>query len=100
MGVDKHKTAESFKAHLSDLDVDIERVAPTLNKWLARGDGVAVYENRDLSSAKLGHVQICSYGSTSAQIEQDEPPATMPDIGGQINWAYQLVATYKGEAIK
>lgn len=71
----------------------------TVNKWLARGDGIAVYENQNLGSRNQGHMQFVSYGSPAAQIELSEPPQRMPDIGGRINWAYQLVGTYKGEAL-
>lgn len=66
-------------------------------KWLQRGDGIAVYENKAMDSSNLGHKQFCSYGSSAAQIETAEPPQRMPDIG-KVNWAYQLVASYKLES--
>lgn len=80
------------------------------NKWLSRGDGIAVYENKLIEApvkAKKGEDreyaladrQFVSFGSPAAQIESAEPPARMPDIGGQINWRYQLVGTYKGECV-
>ena len=64
-----------------------------VERWLDRGDGVAVYENKALDSSNLGHKQFVSYGSAAAQIETAEPPQRMPDVGNAINWAYQLVAT-------
>lgn len=65
----------------------------TVRGWLERGDGVAVYENVALDSAGLGHRQFVSFGSPAAQLEMAEPPVRMPDIGGSINWKYQLKAT-------
>lgn len=67
----------------------------TVRRWLDRGDGVAVYRNADLGHPEIGHLQFVSYGSKDAQIESDEPPQKMPDIGGAINWRYQLHATVK-----
>lgn len=73
-----------------------DRQLAVLAGWLERGDGVAVYQNQDLDHPELGHYQLVSYGSTVAQIETEEPPARMPDIGGAINWRYQLIGTYRG----
>jgi hypothetical protein len=70
--------------------------ASRVDIWLRRGDGIAVYENRELGHPDLGHRQIVSYGSPAAQLETTEPPTTLPDIGGAINWRYQLVGTYRG----
>lgn len=67
-----------------------------LNRWLDRGDGIAIYENQDLGHPELGHVQFLSYGSPAAQLETEEPPVRLPDIGGAINWRYQLVGVYRG----
>lgn len=64
-----------------------------IERWLERGDGAAVYENHDLGHPEVGEPQITSFGSQAAQLETDEPPQRMPDIGGRINWRYQLVAT-------
>jgi hypothetical protein len=70
---------------------------PILEAWLNRGDGCAVYENKALDSGLLGHKQFVSYGSPAAQLEvgEDMPPMRLPDIGGRINWAYQLVAVHR-----
>lgn len=67
----------------------------TVQRWFDRGDGVAVYENHDLGHPELGHRKFLSYGSADAQLETDEPPERLPDIGGAINWRYQLVGVYR-----
>jgi hypothetical protein len=72
---------------------------PLVNRWLERGDGVAIYENHDMGSHDVGHKKFVSFGSVTAQLEVQEPPQRLPDIGGQINWRYQLIGTYKGEAL-
>lgn len=79
-------------------DEGMESAVPTINKWLARGDGAAVYENHDLGHPEIGHKQIVSFGSESAQLETDEPPKTLPDMA-TINWRYQLVGTYRGDLL-
>lgn len=67
----------------------------TVQRWLDRGDGVAVYRNEAMDSPRLGDRQFVSFGSPEAQIETDEPPQRMPDVGSAINWAYQLEATVR-----
>jgi hypothetical protein len=74
----------------------VEQSMDLMDRWTARGDGVAVYENHDMSSRYLGDRQYVSYGSPSAQLEVTEPPSTMPDIGSAINWRYQLIAVHGG----
>ena len=69
---------------------------PIVNRWLARGDGIAVYENHNIGSDGAGHRQFPSFGSSAAQLETETPPKRLPDIGGHINWAYQLIGTYRG----
>jgi hypothetical protein len=83
-------TADEVRALLAPEHV------PTVNRWLARGDGIAVYQNHDLGSARVGHCQFASYGSPAAQLETDTPPQTLPDIGHAINWRYQLEGVYRG----
>lgn len=78
-------------------DVEIAASKYTLQRWLDRGDGIAMYENMAMDSMNIGHKKWVSYGSPSAQIEMDEPPQRLPDIGGQINWAYQLVGVCRNE---
>lgn len=72
---------------------------PVVNRWLKRGDGIAVYENLDMSHPDVGHRMFISYGSPMAQLEQPEPPKTLPDIGGHINWRYQLQGVYRGDLL-
>lgn len=69
----------------------------TVNAWLERGDGVAIYENQAFDSSNAGHLKYVSYGSASAQIETEEPPQRLPDIGSQVNWAYQLIGRVRRE---
>lgn len=78
---------------------DMVDAARQMNVWLERGDGVAVYENVDLGHPGLGHKQFVSFGSPKAQLEVEEPPTRMPDIGAQINWRYHLKAVYRGEPL-
>lgn len=70
-----------------------------VNRWLARGDGVAVYQNQDLGHPDLGQLQLASYGSPAAQLETGEPPQVLPDMAGRVNWRYQLTGTYRGEPL-
>jgi hypothetical protein len=81
-----------------ELDLDPE-LYPQVNKWLERGDGIAVYENHDFGSATMGHRQFVSYGSPSAMLEVDVPPQRLPDIGNAINWRFQLIGVYRGELL-
>jgi hypothetical protein len=80
-------------------------VVAQINAWLERGDGVAVYENHDLSHSEMGDVKICSFGSPAAQLEDTHhdpnPPRRLPDglPAGHINWRYQLVGTYRGASL-
>lgn len=61
-----------------------------MRKWLARGDGIAVYECQNFDSARLGHKQFVSFGSELAQIP-GQAPTRMPDIGMTINHTYVLI---------
>ena len=89
-------TDETFAAWVSERYEDqAPEVMELVGRWLARGDGAAVYENHDLSSRSVGEPRIVSYGSLAAQLETAEPPATLPDIGGAINWRFQLIGTYR-----
>jgi hypothetical protein len=53
--------AEEYKA-------DACSVASQVNRWLARGDGAAVYRNQDLGHPEYGAVRIASFGSPAAQL--------------------------------
>jgi hypothetical protein len=77
----------------------VTEAVKNMNTWLARGDGVAMYENQALGHPGQGDRQFISYGSPAAQLETPDPPRQLPDIGGRINWPYQLVGTYRGEPL-
>jgi hypothetical protein len=64
-----------------------------VDRWLERGDGAAIYENHDLGHPGMGSCQITSFGGPMAQLETDDPPECLPDIGNQINWRYVLIGT-------
>lgn len=70
------------------------------DRWLARGDSILVYENQEFGHPDMGSRQITSYGSHAAMLEADrfpQPPMTLPDIGSQINWRYQLTHRFDPE---
>ena len=90
----KTYTREALDDLLVSEELPIEAVEKML-KWIARGDGVAVYMNHDLGHPELGHYQFVSFGSADAQLETDFPPTTLPDIGNTINWRYQLEGAYR-----
>jgi hypothetical protein len=71
-----------------------------VERWIARGDGAAVYENHDLGHPDVGMPRIASYGSPAAQLETDTPPERLPDTLKDINWRYLLIATYRGEPVE
>lgn len=87
-----------FTRHVDQVLED-KGVYDTFNRWLDRGDGIAVYENKAMDSANHGHQQFVSFGSAAAQIESETPPERMPDIGTKINWGYMLVGTYRGDRL-
>jgi hypothetical protein len=85
--------------HADGDEAHADAVAALYDRATARGDGVAVFENWDLGHPALGHQQYVTYGSPQAQLELHDhtdvhtiPPKQLPDIGGRINWRYQLVA--------
>jgi hypothetical protein len=79
-------------AEVALLDPDQQEI---VGRWLARGDGIAVYRNEDLGHPEIGHLQFLSFGSHEAQLETDTPPERLPDIGSRINWRYRLAGTYR-----
>lgn len=91
-------TAQELRESLQKALEPLGDATHVINRWLARGDGVAVYENMELGHPDAGHRQFVSFGGPEAQI-QGNPPSRMPDIGGAINWRYCLVGTYYGEAL-
>jgi hypothetical protein len=89
-------TEQEFREYVERQYEDQAGAALTMiGRWLARGDGAAVYENHDLGHPQAGECRIVSYGSASAQLEAAEPPERLPDIGGNVNWRYALVGTYR-----
>jgi hypothetical protein len=81
---------------LGDNEDAVNDSARLMNGWLERGDGVAVYRNDDFGHPEAGRLIFVSYGSSAAQLEGDEPPQRLPDIGGLILWRYQLAGVYRG----
>ncbi len=78
----------------------LRSVTAQMNGWLTRGDGIAMYENRDMGHPELGTKRFVSFGSPAAQLETDTPPDMLPDgVGGGVNWRYGLVGTYRGAAL-
>lgn len=65
---------------------------PIVNRWLARGDGVACYSNHAFDSGMFGHRIFLSYGSPAAQIETALPPDACPVQGHGMStaWMYRL----------
>ena len=90
----KPVTREQLDVLLSEQELG-ESALALVRGWLARGDGVAIYRNEALDSGTAGHRLTVSFGSGAAQIDGDEPPLRMPDIGDHIGWKYQLLATHR-----
>jgi hypothetical protein len=89
-------TADTFREYVQDRYGDqTPGVIATVQRWLDRADGAAVYENHDIGHPDAGMPRIVSYGSPAAQLETASPPERLPDIGGAINWRYVLVGTYR-----
>lgn len=84
-----------------DMSVRLMRAEITaqVNRWLERGDGIAVYENWDMGHPDLGELRLISYGSGESALKSDTPPNILPDWPGVINWRYSLVGTYRGESL-
>lgn len=88
----KQLTRDELKLDAEHFDV--------VNKWLRRGDGIAVYENHDLGHPNVGHRKFLSFGSPAATLGSLDPPLRLPDTRTEINWRYQLVGVYRGEELK
>ena len=93
------KDDELLKEYTSELSDESRAV---IERWLARGDGVAVYENGLIGDKNAGRRQFVSFGSNAALLPGYDPPARMPDIGTDINWRYTLKFAYRriGEAVE
>lgn len=99
----KELTAGEFMDGLREQYGDqAAEVAEQVNRWLARGDGVAVYVNQDLGHPELGGWRPASFGSPTALLEvatAAELPQRLPDTPKQINYRYYLEAVYRGDPI-
>ena len=98
----KHITGLTLKQIVDLLDggadeafyADSERL---FKRWLDRGDGIAVYENKAMDSTNMGHKKFVSYGSDEALLPTPDsgvPPIRLPDSSIEINWPYQLVSIF------
>ncbi len=96
MAEPKQLTKDEFVSLIEKEYDESQAVIGQISKWIDRGDGAAIYRNEAFDHSQFGTVQIVSYGSSAAQIESDEPPKMMPNIGNAINWPYCLEATYHG----
>jgi hypothetical protein len=90
--ITKEQLTELLDPETRDQNMDI------ISRWLARGDGCAVYTNMELGHPNAGHRKFTSFGSKAAQLEVEEPPTRLPDIGSTINWRYQLTHVCKASA--
>jgi hypothetical protein len=92
-------TRDELLEALTEALEPVSGATAVINRWLERGDGVGIYQNQELGSDQAGHRQYVSFGSPAAQLIEDPPPQRLPDIGGSINWRYQLEGIYRGEAL-
>ncbi len=85
-----------------------QQAVEVVGRWPAGGRGAAVYKNALIEApvVKKGVVvnpqldcKIVSFGPAGAQLETTEPPTRLPDIGGQINWRYQLHAVVRPQRV-
>jgi hypothetical protein len=81
-----------------------DEVVRVVNRWLARHDGAAIYQNVDFGHPEVGHVKLISFGSPAAQLEVVSSmhlPEQLPDglPAGAINWRYSLQGIYRGEPV-
>lgn len=83
----------------AEWDAFVGQTVALMNRWIDRGDGIAVYRNEDFRHPDVGDLRFTSFGSAAAQLETDTPPEQMPDIGGRINWRFRLAGTYRGAAL-
>jgi len=81
------------------VELDAIGALDQINGWLVRGDGVAVYEAMAMDRSDFGARKYISFGSKEAQLETNDPPQRLPDIGNQINWQYQLVGSHRGKPL-
>ncbi len=65
-------------------------------RWLERGDGIAVYRCELMDHSEFGHLRYYSFGSPEAQIPGDTPAKRCPvGRGSVVDSAYFLVAVHR-----
>jgi hypothetical protein len=71
--------------------VDVPGAKETFERWLARGDAIGVFENRDLASLSLGHsIFIPLTSEEQGRVEVNKTKA--PDGPHGRGWRYLLQA--------
>lgn len=60
----------------------------SLAQMRERGGRWAVYQNHDLGSSQVGHIQFLQYGPERTH---KAPPAHMPDSASGLGWRYLFV---------
>jgi hypothetical protein len=89
-------TLDELRDELARGGLDVDAVWPQLARWVARGDGVALYANALLGDPNAAEVIAVSFGSATARLEADTPPDTLPDFHGRHpGWRFRLVGTYR-----
>ncbi len=61
--------------------------------WIDAGFGVAVYENKDLSSRDVGVLVFLRFGKGATFVD---PPKHAPDGSWGLGWRYQLHRVLRG----
>jgi hypothetical protein len=103
MGTLEELDREGLTALLASQGRKAQAIADALaiiEGWVERGDVALVYENQEFGHPEQGDVKIVSHGGPGALLEFEvfpQYPTTLPDIGGDINWRYQLVAVHRGD---
>lgn len=83
---------QMFGLEYDDEEVEARRAAfeaavQQVNLWIARGDGIAVYENHDMGHPNLGEKRVVSYGGPDAQLEPSTQ--TCAACGVKLGWNAQ-----------
>jgi len=71
----------------------------TLNTWLNRGDGVAIYRNLTVGPLNSNEYKFLSYGSKACMLATETPPKHLPDMHGIYNAGFELQGVYYGEPL-
>jgi len=80
---------------MSKLVGDVKPEPEALKKMQDRGGDWYAYQNQDMSSADLGHLQFlqCGAGCTF-----EIPPIRMPDTHERIGWRYGFIGKVNTES--